>query len=137
MGLLSRAQLCRDRRHRTRVGLSPVEGFNSKTALLCMGLTVRRWDLSGISRKDEQRNPSHCATVSPMRRTTPASTAIGNGERLAYSVAEAAELVGISERRMWDKVREKQIKSFRDGQRRLITRRAIEEYVAAREGEAA
>lgn len=72
-----------------------------------------------------------------MRRTTPASTAIGNGERLAYSVAEAAELVGISERRMWDKVREKQIKSFRDGQRRLITRRAIEEYVAAREGEAA
>lgn len=75
--------------------------------------------------------------VSPMRRTTPVSTAIGDGERLAYSVAEAAELVGISERRMWDKVREKHIKSFRDGQRRLISRRAIEEYVAAREGEAA
>jgi excisionase family DNA binding protein len=56
---------------------------------------------------------------------------------LAYSVAEAAELVGINERRMWDQVREGLIKSFRDGHRRLISRRAIEDYVAAREAETA
>jgi excisionase family DNA binding protein len=52
--------------------------------------------------------------------------------RLAYSVAEAAELIGISERRMWGRVRAGVIKSFRDGQRRLISRRAVEEYLAAR-----
>jgi len=68
-----------------------------------------------------------------MRRTTPSSTAIRDTEKLSYSVPEAAEMVGISERRMWDRVREGLIQSYRDGHRRLISRRALEEYVSSKD----
>jgi excisionase family DNA binding protein len=58
-------------------------------------------------------------------------------ERLAYSVPDAAGLIGLSPRRTWDLVRLRRIKSFMEGGRRLISRRALEAYVAEREEEAA
>jgi len=72
-----------------------------------------------------------------MHRTNQGSTAIGDGEpdheRLAYSVPEAADLIGISARRLWDHVRTRKIKTFRDGTRRLISRQACEDFIALRE----
>lgn len=56
-------------------------------------------------------------------------------ERLAYSVPAAAKLIGMSARRTWDLVKDKRIKSFREGHRRLISRRALEAYVAEREAD--
>lgn len=77
--------------------------------------------------------------VSPMHRTAKDDTAIRDGEakpeRLSYSVAEAAELIGISKRYLFQRIKEKKIQTYRDGVRRLISRRALEEYIAAREAE--
>lgn len=56
---------------------------------------------------------------------------------VSYRVPRAAELIGVSERRMWDMVRDRRIESFMAEGRRLISRRALEEYVAAKEKEAA
>lgn len=48
-------------------------------------------------------------------------------------MADAAALIGISERYLWTLVRLRRIKSFRLGQRRLISRSALEAFVAQRE----
>lgn len=74
-----------------------------------------------------------------MHRTTNDHAAI-NGtdadpERLAYSVKEAAQIIGISARRLWDHVRNKKIRTFREGTRRLVSRRAIEEFITEREAD--
>lgn len=58
-------------------------------------------------------------------------------DKLAYSVPEAAVLISLSERGVWNLLRARKIKSFMEGGRRLISRRALESYVAEREGEAA
>ncbi len=73
-----------------------------------------------------------------MRRTKTTYTAISGTElepdgKLAYSVPAAAEVIGISSRRVWDLVRDKKIKSFIAEGRRLISRKALELYVAERE----
>lgn len=72
-----------------------------------------------------------------MHRTNPEVTAIDDGgsdpERLAYSVPRAAKLIGISPRRLWDHVRTRKIKTFREGQRRLISRQACMDFIAERE----
>jgi len=56
-------------------------------------------------------------------------------ERLAYSVKDAALAIGISPRRMWTHIANNKIESFRDGIRRLISRRALEAFIAERESE--
>jgi hypothetical protein len=73
-----------------------------------------------------------------MRRTKTTYTAIHGTElepdgRLAYPVPAAAEVIGISSRRLWDLIRDKKIKSFMAEGRRLISRKALEVYVAERE----
>jgi len=52
---------------------------------------------------------------------------------VSYSVPVAARLIGISPRGMWDLVRTEKIRSFWVGGRRLVSRKAIEEYVTERE----
>ena len=54
-------------------------------------------------------------------------------DALAYSVPDAAAVIAISERRLWDHIRAGKIRSFRDGSRRLISRKALEEYIDKRE----
>lgn len=72
-----------------------------------------------------------------MHRTADDLTATPDGseahEPLSYSVPAAAKIVGLSERTMWDKVKFNEIESYRDGGRRLISRRALKAYVAAKE----
>jgi excisionase family DNA binding protein len=56
-------------------------------------------------------------------------------DTLAYSVPMAARLIGIGPRRTWDLIREGTISSFLEGGRRLVSRRALEEYVKILEAE--
>ena len=50
--------------------------------------------------------------------------------RLAWSVDEAAELIGISRRKMFDLVRYKEVRSIKVGGRRLIRHVDLERYLA-------
>jgi excisionase family DNA binding protein len=73
-----------------------------------------------------------------MRRTKTTYTAISGTElqpdgKLCYPVEAAAEVIGISSRRLWDLIRDKKIKSFKAEGRRLISRTALETYVTERE----
>jgi excisionase family DNA binding protein len=55
-------------------------------------------------------------------------------DTLAYSVPMAARLLGIGPGRTWDLIREGTIGSFTDGGRRLVSRRALEDYLAEQTG---
>lgn len=72
----------------------------------------------------------HCAIVSGMHRTASSDSGTDSTVPLAYSVGAAAKLIGLSERRTWDRVGTGEIESYMDGGRRLISRRALEDYVA-------
>lgn len=50
-------------------------------------------------------------------------------ERLAYRVREAAELLGLSERKVWQLVERQEIESFTIGTARRISRDALLAYV--------
>jgi len=52
---------------------------------------------------------------------------------LAYSPAYAARLMGIGRTLLYELIDRKELKSIRVGARRLITRRAIEQFLAERE----
>lgn len=56
--------------------------------------------------------------------------------RLAYSVNELAEILGICESNAWKLVRKGDVESFKNGKSRRITHRAIEDYLARKEAEA-
>ena len=64
------------------------------------------------------------------------TTAEASSDALAYSVPMAARLIGIGPGRTWDLIREGTIRSFTEGGRRLISRRALDEYVEQRDAEA-
>lgn len=73
-----------------------------------------------------------------MRRTKTTYTAMSGTELepdgiLAYSVPAASKVIGISSRRVWDLVRDKKIKSFIAEGRRLISRKALQDYINERE----
>ena len=50
-------------------------------------------------------------------------------ERLAYSIAEAAEVVGLSERKLRELLMQGEIASRKVGSRRIIPRRALEAWL--------
>ena len=58
-------------------------------------------------------------------------------DRLSMSVEDASKLLGVSRATLYIEIRRKQIKSFRVGGRRLISREAIQDYIKARENESA
>lgn len=72
-----------------------------------------------------------------MHRTASSDSGADTTVPLAYSVGAAAKLIGLSERRTWDRVGAGDIESYMDGGRRLISRRALEDYVANREAASA
>mgnify|MGYP001340588564 CR=1 FL=1 len=74
------------------------------------------------------------STVSP--RGAVDSTAAPPAEALAYSVPVAGRLIGLSPRQAWRLVKAGKLRSYMDGGRRLVSRRALEEYVAAKEAAA-
>lgn len=50
-------------------------------------------------------------------------------ERLAYSVDEAARLIGISRDLLYDEMRRGKLVSRKIGRRRVITRQALKQYL--------
>ncbi len=50
-------------------------------------------------------------------------------DRLAYSVDEAAELLGIGRTLAYDLIRERQLPSIKLGNRRLVTKADLEGFV--------
>jgi predicted DNA-binding transcriptional regulator AlpA len=54
-------------------------------------------------------------------------------ESLAYPVPAAADLLGTSERRMWELIGQGTIPSFVEAGRRLVSHRALEVYMASRD----
>lgn len=65
----------------------------------------------------------------PRKRRRAAAVAAG---KLTLSVPEAAELIGIGQRVMWDLVARKQVPVVRIGARVLIPKAQLEEWLRAR-----
>ena len=53
--------------------------------------------------------------------------------KIAYTAEEAAAAIGSTRSRIFDAIAHGQLRSFKDGRRRYITRKALEEFVADRE----
>lgn len=63
-----------------------------------------------------------------------ATAALGSEpEQIAYSVSRAARLLDLSERKVWQLVQAGEIKSYRVGTARRITRAALIEFVERQE----
>jgi excisionase family DNA binding protein len=52
-------------------------------------------------------------------------------ERLAYSVDEAAQILGLSRDLLYDQMRRGKLRYLKVGRRRLITRQHLEAFLAA------
>lgn len=78
-----------------------------------------------------------CALGCPTRltygRTEPASeqSKTREDDRIAYSVAEAAGLLGLSREMIYDQLRAKRLRSVKVGRRRIITRQHIDAWLAS------
>ena len=55
-----------------------------------------------------------------------------HGEKLAYSVAEAARALGLSHSLIYDQLRTGRLDSIKVGRRRIITREHIDKFLAGR-----
>jgi len=60
----------------------------------------------------------------------PAAHAGQHGEKLAYSVSEAARVLGLSHSLIYDQLRTGRLASLKVGRRRLITREHIDKFLA-------
>ena len=60
-----------------------------------------------------------------MHETTPSPS----GERLAYSVDEAAQITGLSRDLLYDQMRTGQLAYLKVGRRRIITRQHLEAFL--------
>ena len=56
-----------------------------------------------------------------------------DSERLAHSVPDAARMLGISPRAVYNRIATGEIRTFRVGPRRLISTDALREYIRNRE----
>jgi excisionase family DNA binding protein len=62
-------------------------------------------------------------------RKAKAAALSGPGDKLSYTVGEAAHAVGISTTTVWSMIREGQIKTFKIGSRTLIRRAELESVI--------
>jgi excisionase family DNA binding protein len=53
-------------------------------------------------------------------------------ERVAYSVVEVAGFIGVSQRTVWQLVKDGELPHFRIGTRCLIPKTALERFIASR-----
>ena len=56
-------------------------------------------------------------------------------ESLAFPVEDAARILGLGERMTWKLIEQGELLSFKVGRRRLVSKRALEDFVARREQE--
>ncbi len=60
-----------------------------------------------------------------------------DSQKLSYNPEEAAEVISKSRTGVYALIASGELKSYKDGRGRRITRRALEEYVARKEAKAA
>jgi excisionase family DNA binding protein len=60
-----------------------------------------------------------------------------SSQPLAVSISDAARLLSVSRRHLYDLLASGQLRAFKSGRRTLIRMRTLESYVAKREREAA
>lgn len=56
-------------------------------------------------------------------------------DRIAYPLDEGIDAIGISRSGAYRAIRAGELRTYLEGRRRMVTRRALEEYVAKRERE--
>lgn len=59
----------------------------------------------------------------------PGSTEPAPGDRLSYSMEEAATMLGVGRTAVYDLARSNELKTFKIGRRRLVTRDALVEFL--------
>lgn len=58
-------------------------------------------------------------------------------DRVSFSVNEVAEMVGVCRRTIYNEIENARLKSYKVGARRLVSRKALDEWLQEREKEAA
>lgn len=54
-------------------------------------------------------------------------------ERIAYPISEAFQMLGLSRTEGYRRIADNSLQTYKEGRKRLATRRAIEAYATARE----
>lgn len=54
-------------------------------------------------------------------------------QRIALTVEDAIAVTGYSRNKLYDAINSGDLRSFKDGRRRMISRKALEEFIAKRE----
>lgn len=62
-------------------------------------------------------------------QASPDSFGVSSGERLSYSMTEVAELLGVGRTVVYELARTNELKTFKIGSRRLVTRKALIEFL--------
>lgn len=57
-------------------------------------------------------------------------------EALAYGIVDAAQIVGVGRTKFYSEIKAGRVRTIQIGRRHLVTRAALEEYVAQLDGEA-
>lgn len=81
---------------------------------------------SDHDRKATTERPHHPPMSTPVATIDPAST---DTPRLAYSVDEAADMIGISRRSIYELLRSGQLRSVKIGARRLVRRSDLDTFL--------
>jgi len=56
-------------------------------------------------------------------------------DKMAYGIEEAAEAVGITRTRAYQAIADGELRTYKDGRRRMVSARALAEYVAKKEAQ--
>ncbi|MGY0504290.1 helix-turn-helix domain-containing protein [Luteimonas sp. e5] len=55
--------------------------------------------------------------------------------KLAFNVDEAAAAIGVSRTRIFQAINKGELRSFKDGRRRIVSQQALRDFIAKRERE--
>lgn len=58
-------------------------------------------------------------------------------QKLSYTVDEAVDATGLTRSRVYQAIGERQLKTFKAGRRRMVSRKALEDFIAKLERESA
>lgn len=53
--------------------------------------------------------------------------------KLAYSIADACVALGITRNRAYQAIADRSLRTYKDGRRRMVSRRALQDYVDSKE----
>ncbi|HUC25795.1 MAG TPA: helix-turn-helix domain-containing protein [Streptosporangiaceae bacterium] len=77
----------------------------------------------------KQNNDLHAAETLPESALESRDTSVPSGGRLAYSVPEVAQVLGLSRDVIYDEIRSGRLESLKVGRRRIITRKQVDEFL--------